>query len=148
MHPRWVLSFLFLFIYLFIAFDCSLEILERKDCWYLEGKWVRDGQKLYLEGKWVSKFFFFFVRMCFCFSFSFFFSFFFFFFFSGFGCSLEMFERNDYLYLEGKWVMIVCIWRENGSGKIGIKKCKILLATTMSSLIFYHIISDDKQYHH
>ena len=27
------------------------------------------------------------------------------------------------------------------------KKCKMLLATTMSSLIFYHIISDDKQYH-
>ena len=87
--------------YLFIfAFDCSLEILERKDCWCSEGKWVRDGQKLYLEGKWenVSIFFF--------------------------GCSLEMFEGNDYLYLEGKWATIVCIWRANGLGKVGITKKK------------------------
>ena len=57
-HPRWVLSFLFLFIYLFFAFDCSLAMFERKDCFNLEGKWVR----------------------------------------------------------------IVCIWRENGSGKMGMKK--------------------------
>ena len=27
----------------------------------------------------------------------------------GFDCSLEMFERKDYLYLEGRWV------RENGN---------------------------------
>ena len=50
-HPRWVLSFLFLFIYLFFAFDCSLEILDRKDCLYLEGKWVRDGPKIIFGGK-------------------------------------------------------------------------------------------------
>ena len=40
-----------LFIYLFFAFDCILEILERKDCLYLEGKWVRDGPKLIFGGK-------------------------------------------------------------------------------------------------
>ena len=53
--------------------------------------------KIYLEGKWVSKFFFLYVD----------FYFILFYFFFDFGCSLEMFERNDYLYLEGKWVTIV-----------------------------------------
>ena len=80
MHPRWVLSFLFLFIYLFIAFDCSLEILERKDYLYLEGKWENGYQISFFSfsgggGGW-----------------------------GGFDCSLEMFERKDYLYLEGRWV--------------------------------------------
>ena len=78
-HPRWVLSFLFLFIYLFFAFDCSLEIFERRDCLYLEGKWVRDGPKIIFGGK-------------------------FFYFIFAFDCSLEMFERKDCLNLEGKWV--------------------------------------------
>ena len=41
-----------------------------------------------------------------------------------FGCSLEMFEGNDYLYLEGKWATIVCIWRANGLRKVGITKKK------------------------
>ena len=96
MHPRWVLSFLF------FAFDCSLEILERKDCWYLEGKWVRDGQKyIWRENGYQNSFF------CMWIFILFYFIYFILFFFFDFGCSLEMFERNDYLYLEGKWVTIV-----------------------------------------
>ena len=76
-----------LFIYLFFAFDCSLEILERKDCLYLEEKWVGDGPKNYIwreNGKMGIKFIFLYVLL-FCF----------FFFFV---------ERKDCLYLEGKWV--------------------------------------------
>ena len=80
-----------LFIYLFFAFDCSLEILERKDCLYLEEKWVGDGPKIIFGGKmgkWVSNLFF---CMCFCFAFLFFIFIFIFF-----------YERKDCFYLEGK----------------------------------------------
>ena len=35
----------------FFFFYCNLVMFERKDCLYLEGKWVRDGPKIIFGGK-------------------------------------------------------------------------------------------------
>ncbi|KAL4614432.1 hypothetical protein ACB092_07G054400 [Castanea dentata] len=94
-------GFCLFYYYLFFSFDCSLEIFERKDCLYMEGKWVRHGPTIIFGGKMGIKILFLYVLLFY----------FFIFYFFAFDCSLEMFERKDCLYLEGKGV------RENGNKK-------------------------------